>query len=988
MRRIGATHVHFLVVCLFQWAAVASAYQPVDADLGLHHHVGMKAESRLLLNPLSVFGNPKCEYGGNEGRCYGEVECLALAGQYGNFCSGLHGLCCLFHRTCGQRTSQAVSYFKNVQYPLEDRTPEACTFEVVTRSDEYCGLTVEMEEADFPHNHAGECDGAFFHVTGIRGDSLDPKCGRLTGRSYSYKIENVERVFIHVNSTSNRNSLWKMKVTQVLCKDFVGEDIGDNEGPLVVTPPVFPPPLPTHSTTSRPPIVTQPPIVMPPAPPPTVGGQSTCGVRGPSFNQSSRRPAGRRLPDPAVKGPRRRKNPERRRPSRRPDGTDVKTDRRGQVAGSQPSNILRSDSWVVPALNDTLFAHYAGEPSPFSYRITYGQVAGLREFPWQVAMEVNGRFHCGGSVIGEYWVLTAAHCVKRIMQESHLIVATSTTYASRSQIPRRDRERVLKKLLPKATSSGRDNRKPKPQKAEAMNITRKKPIHRTCGQRTSQAVSYFKNVQYPLEDRTPEACTFEVVTRSDEYCGLTVEMEEADFPHNHAGECDGAFFHVTGIRGDSLDPKCGRLTGRSYSYKIENVERVFIHVNSTSNRNSLWKMKVTQVLCKDFVGEDIGDNEGPLVVTPPVFPPPLPTHSTTSRPPIVTQPPIVMPPAPPPTVGGQSTCGVRGPSFNQSSRRPAGRRLPDPAVKGPRRRKNPERRRPSRRPDGTDVKTDRRGQVAGSQPSNILRSDSWVVPALNDTLFAHYAGQPSPFSYRITYGQVAGLREFPWQVAMEVNGRFHCGGSVIGEYWVLTAAHCVKSYENTPQAIKLFIGDWDLGTVNDGPSITASVARVNVHPDYSKPALQNDIAVLRLSSRLNYNERIRPICLPTSDVNVQDQLATVSGWGRDEDFKLQKQLHHLSARVVANTLCDDRWNRNGAARGLIVNSMMCMDATNGDSCNGDSGGPSIVESPQGSGRWVQVGIVSFGSGTCTEASLPGVYTRVSYYRDWIRQQMV
>ena len=49
----------------------------------------------VLLNPFSVFGNPRCNYNGHTGVCYGEVECLALAGQYGNFCSGLHGLCCL-----------------------------------------------------------------------------------------------------------------------------------------------------------------------------------------------------------------------------------------------------------------------------------------------------------------------------------------------------------------------------------------------------------------------------------------------------------------------------------------------------------------------------------------------------------------------------------------------------------------------------------------------------------------------------------------------------------------------------------------------------------------------------------------------------------------------------------------------------------------------------------------------------------------------------
>ncbi|ROT68016.1 serine protease 4, partial [Penaeus vannamei] len=303
------------------------------------------ALSPLLLNPFSILGNPRCDYGGNEGVCYGEVECLALAGQYGNFCSGLTGLCCLFHRTCGQKTSQEVSYFKNVQYPLEDRPPEACSFEVVTRSNDYCGLKVEMEEADFPQTHTGECDGTFFSVTGIHGDQLPPKCGRLTGSSYSYKTENLERVFIHVNSSRNRNTLWKMKVTQVLCKDFQR--------------PQGRPLLTAHFSavfcrgSPR------------PAVPPPPGELRSAGPSGPPppllavflNSDDQNNPAGRRLPDYSVKGPRRRKNPDRRRPLRRPGSTDTKTDRRGQVSGTRPSNIIDNNDWGVPVLNDTLFAH-------------------------------------------------------------------------------------------------------------------------------------------------------------------------------------------------------------------------------------------------------------------------------------------------------------------------------------------------------------------------------------------------------------------------------------------------------------------------------------------------------------------------------------------------------------------------------------------------------------------------------------------------------
>lgn len=69
------------------------------------------------------------------------------------------------------------------------------------------------------------------------------------------------------------------------------------------------------------------------------------------------------------------------------------------------------------------------------------------------------------------------------------------------------------------------------------------------------------------------------------------------------------------------------------------------------------------------------------------------------------------------------------------------------------------------------------------------------------------------------------------------------------------------------------------------------------------------------------------------DVATAGKLCIVSGWGRNEKKKLQSQLHFLEAKIMSNVLCDSRWHAQGAARGFIVPTMMCMDSTNGDSCN-------------------------------------------------------
>nr|XP_053633269.1 protein masquerade-like isoform X1 [Cherax quadricarinatus] len=585
-------------------------------------------------------------------------------------------------------------------------------------------------------------------------------------------------------------------------------------------------------------------------------------------------------------------------------------------------------------------------------------------------------------------------------------------------------------------------------------------FYRTCGQRTSQKVSYFKNVQYPLSDPAQEFCSFQVVRHSNDYCGLKVEMEDANLPTRKFGQCTDISYQVTGIHSNRLEPKCGLLTGDKYIYDFR-VPDLMIHVNASQPASAMWSMKVTQIPCSEYSDEDAtgisggsvdigtvggsgggtGGGAGSVPDSYNNFLDHKAAFDVASRhailseparidggwllrwisdflfnifPPLLQKPPIIPLPIVPPA--SEFVCGIKGPSFNQGSRNPSSpRRLEflDALEPESSRRKGGHRRpvdstrkrehdghRPNRRRPGfsnnsplEDQLSERQNAAVNSSEVNssgtgVINTRAWGGPDLSDTLFAHYAGDRSIFSNRITYGQVAGLHEFPWLVAMTINGRFHCGASLIGDYWILTAAHCVNSYTSNPSAISLSLGDWDLSTENDGPSVSAKISKITVHPSYSRSTLQNDLAVAKLSSKINYSEDIKPICLPSNNNDLEGMQAVVSGWGRNEDGKLQSQLHHLHANIVSNKVCDERWNAKGSPTGFIVSSMMCMDSTNGDSCNGDSGGPSIMEEPAGSGIYVQVGLVSFGSGSCTDEKLPGVYTRVGHYVDWIKAQMV
>lgn len=212
-----------------------------------------------------------------------------------------------------------------------------------------------------------------------------------------------------------------------------------------------------------------------------------------------------------------------------------------------------------------------------------------------------------------------------------------------------------------------------------------------------------------------------------------------------------------------------------------------------------------------------------------------------------------------------------------------------------------------------------------------------------------------------------------------------CGGSFIGDKWVITAAHCVE--DGSASFLKMNVGEYDL---SDGAENAIEIANVYMHPSYSDITYENDIAILELTESVNTSA----VTIATSDVTTQyaieNSIATVAGWGGTTGYEpgegptsdFPDILHQVDLQLMTNEQCIDILSENVFVGDEdITSNMICAAVPEGGkgSCQGDSGGPLVINT--GSGVQ-QVGIVSFGFG-CAAEGYPGVYTRISQYIDWI-----
>lgn len=246
-----------------------------------------------------------------------------------------------------------------------------------------------------------------------------------------------------------------------------------------------------------------------------------------------------------------------------------------------------------------------------------------------------------------------------------------------------------------------------------------------------------------------------------------------------------------------------------------------------------------------------------------------------------------------------------------------------------------------------------------------------------------------PNSPTIVGGREAEPGEWPWQVALISAGGHpyhdqYCGGTLISPLWVLTAAHCVDG--SLPDSIQVLAGIHNLLDADPG-FLRLDVSRIIVHPNYAQATrYDSDIALLELSAPATFRpgtatqlpiDRVFPAAAGTGSLAGVE--ATVTGWGDRlpgaNDFPAE--LHEVEVPIVTNSAC------GAAYPGSITANMICAGLPQGgrDSCQGDSGGPLVVFNNERS-QWELAGIVSWGQG-CALPGLPGVYTRVSRFAQWV-----
>ncbi|CAF4875007.1 unnamed protein product [Rotaria sp. Silwood1] len=241
---------------------------------------------------------------------------------------------------------------------------------------------------------------------------------------------------------------------------------------------------------------------------------------------------------------------------------------------------------------------------------------------------------------------------------------------------------------------------------------------------------------------------------------------------------------------------------------------------------------------------------------------------------------------------------------------------------------------------------------------NFVRN--WLFLNETDTLPIWSCGK-SPVANgvaRIIGGQNAVRNSYPWMVLLETEfstDLYKCGGVLLSQLHVLTAAHCMID-DGNPQNVTVFAGIHH----REDSKYRVLARTITIHPWYDKNTFANDIAIVTLRSALPSNDsRIGTICLPSDNPLLPNRDAVAIGWGcTTYDGDSSEILKEVTLRILDASIQECRQEKLFPARKICAGEL----GGGRDTCQGDSGGPLMIRNADG--RWEVIGITSYGAARC------------------------
>ncbi|CAK1543657.1 unnamed protein product [Leptosia nina] len=250
---------------------------------------------------------------------------------------------------------------------------------------------------------------------------------------------------------------------------------------------------------------------------------------------------------------------------------------------------------------------------------------------------------------------------------------------------------------------------------------------------------------------------------------------------------------------------------------------------------------------------------------------------------------------------------------------------------------------------------------------------------LSLTLAAVSALQPRGGYQRIVGGVVTNIGKYPYAAAMlysrSGSGTFtqNCGGSIINNRSVLSAAHCF--YRDTARQWRIRIGS----TYANSGGVVHNINRIIMHPQYNHAITDNDVAVVRSNSAFNFNANVARASIASANYWLPDNAPVWAiGWGRIAwNGPSSNQLREVQLYTVNLVTCRNRYREINTQ---VTDTMLCvgiLDQGGRDQCGGDSGGPLLHNN-------AVVGVCSWGHRECAHPRYPGVNALVSRFTGWIQ----